>query len=260
VNSRLTPDARRWALCAALAVAAHAGLALAIPPRTDDEPGGDAVQAFVVELASLPTTRTDVPDNVAPGPDQTEAAAMPVPQKLNEEGRDADVMPAVSQDDVRLALPPVPDAEVVLPEQTIPAPRAEAAPLYQAPAPATTATQAIAPQVAETARAPEAGTAATDRALSPARWKARLERLLETNKRYPPEARARRQQGEVRVMFVLNRQGHLVSRRVVVSSGHLALDTEALALLDRTQPFPSLPKEWPGERISIAAPIRFNLR
>jgi len=237
----------RWVLSAALVLAAHAGLALAIVDRADEAGDGDTAQAFVLELASVPTARADVPDNIAPGPDQTEAAAMPVPQKLNEEDLEAEV-------------PPVLDAEVTLPEQAAPVPKAEAAPLYQAPAPATTATQALAPRIAEAARAPEAGSAPTERPLAAASWKIQLERLLEKNKRYPAEARVRRQHGEVRVVFVLDRQGNVVHRQVAVSSGHLALDTEALALLDRTQPFPALPTEWPGDKISITAPIRFNFR
>jgi protein TonB len=46
----------------------------------------------------------------------------------------------------------------------------------------------------------------------------------------------------------------------VRSAGAAALDEEALALLDRAQPFPPPPPELAGEVVNLTVPIRFNLK
>jgi protein TonB len=84
--------------------------------------------------------------------------------------------------------------------------------------------------------------------------------LLERNKRYPPAARSRRQQGVAQLFFSLDRHGHVTESRVLRSSGATTLDQEALALLRRAQPFPPPPPELTGERVGVTVPIRFNLK
>jgi protein TonB len=44
------------------------------------------------------------------------------------------------------------------------------------------------------------------------------------------------------------------------SSGAAALDEEALALLQRAQPFPPPPAEMAGPHVDLTVPIRFNLK
>jgi periplasmic protein TonB len=93
-----------------------------------------------------------------------------------------------------------------------------------------------------------------------ARWHALLSVALERNKRYPGDAKARREQGVVEVNFVIDRQGHLVSSRVIKSSGHTALDAEALALLKRSEPFPLPAQAFAAPTIELLVPIRFSLQ
>ena len=52
----------------------------------------------------------------------------------------------------------------------------------------------------------------------------------------------------------------MIESRIVRSSGAAALDEEALALLNRAQPFPTPPPELAGERVNLTVPIRFNLK
>jgi periplasmic protein TonB len=52
----------------------------------------------------------------------------------------------------------------------------------------------------------------------------------------------------------------VIESRVIRSSGAATLDEEALALLNRAQPFPAPPPEMPGPRVDLTLPIRFNLR
>ncbi|WP_249135336.1 TonB family protein [Bradyrhizobium sp. AUGA SZCCT0222] len=71
------------------------------------------------------------------------------------------------------------------------------------------------------------------------RWKSEVRNRLNTNTRFPPEAQG--QTGAVTVGFVLDRSGKLVSSWLRESTGIPALDAEALALIDRAQPFPAPP-------------------
>jgi len=91
-------------------------------------------------------------------------------------------------------------------------------------------------------------------------WQGRLLAHLERRKRYPAEARARRLQGVAHVRFTMDRQGRVLSAALEHSSGHAALDREALALLQRAQPLPPPPAETPGERITLTVPVEFFTR
>jgi periplasmic protein TonB len=133
---------------------------------------------------------------------------------------------------------PKPDVAIEAPQ-----PQPEQPPDPQIAAPATTA-----PQVARTSN-PNAVP----------NWKTRIAVLLERNKRYPAEARARREQGQTQLAFTLDRQGHLIASWIVRSSGYAALDAEALALVHRVQPFPPPPPELTGP-LTLTVPILFNIR
>nr|WP_314433757.1 energy transducer TonB [uncultured Brevundimonas sp.] len=91
-------------------------------------------------------------------------------------------------------------------------------------------------------------------------WQGRLLAHLEQRKRYPAQARARRQQGVAYVRFSMDRQGRVLSAAIERSSGHAVLDAEALALLHRSQPLPLPPAEIPGDPISLSVPVDFFTR
>jgi protein TonB len=156
--------------------------------------------------------------------------ADPVPEKPTEQvEQKPDPLPQ-QQSEVTVA-PEVPKP------QTEPPTQAE-----QPPAPATTA--------AQTARA----------RASVAAWQSEISKILEHNKRYPKGALARRPQGVAQVAFSIDRDGHVISSRIVTSSGSAALDEEALALVQRVQPFPAPPLEVPGDEIKFMVPVRFGIR
>jgi len=94
--------------------------------------------------------------------------------------------------------------------------------------------------------------------VSVASWRSAIVTILEHNKRYPSEARARGEQGVTRLAFSIDAQGHLLTSRVVKSSGSAALDAETLALVQRVQPFPPPPPELAGSELTV--PFSFNFR
>jgi periplasmic protein TonB len=89
-------------------------------------------------------------------------------------------------------------------------------------------------------------------------WRNQIVTILEHNKRYPAEARARGEQGVTRLAFSIDSRGRLLSSRVVASSGSAVLDAETLALVQRAQPYPPPPPELAGSELTV--PVSFNIR
>jgi protein TonB len=96
------------------------------------------------------------------------------------------------------------------------------------------------------------------RARATAGWQNLVMNLLEHNKRYPPEARARGEHGAAKFAFRIDGDGHLMSSRIVASSGSAALDAETLALLQRVQPFPPPPAEFAGSEMTWVLQFKFR--
>lgn len=90
-------------------------------------------------------------------------------------------------------------------------------------------------------------------------YASRLRAWLEAHKTYPKRARMRREEGVVHVHFAVDRDGQLLRGDVVGSSGFASLDAEAMAMLDRSNPFPGAPHSVRGERIEVSTPVEFFL-
>jgi periplasmic protein TonB len=134
------------------------------------------------------------------------------------------------------------DAEVALPKEE------------REPEP-TPPTPQVMPQEEQEARAPPKVAPEVVR-----KWQVTVNTRLNQFKRYPRQARAHGHQGTVKVAFVLDSGGHVVSSRVVKSSGSPILDQETLDLLQRAQPFP-VPPNGTGEKdLFLEVPISYALR
>jgi len=227
-------DLLRWVLSAAFVLAAHGGIAAAIGQWEEPVDAQEPASAIVIELAPISAAPMELPNDLAPQPEQE--AIEKVEEKVEEP------IEPTPPTDVAVMLPPPetkPEPPKPVEEQPPPAP---APPPRQAAIPA----------------APAQGrpNASTSTALP--RWQSQVAGILERNKRYPSEARNRLQQGVVRLAFSIDRQGRVVSSRIVASSGSSVLDQETLDLVHRAQPFPPPPPEFPGGEIEV--PVRFNIR
>lgn len=191
-----------------------------VPPET----------VFEVELVRFQAPPRP-PSEKPPGPVRTEAAAQRETPRTPIQPRVA--ISAVADVEPLAALPPEPQVEASA--QALPAPETTAPPSRPAP-PAMSAAAA-----AQT-------------------WEGRVLAHLERRKRYPAEARARRLQGVTYVHVTMDRAGRVLSVVLERTSGHAALDREALALLRRAQPLPQPPAEVPGDRISLSVPVDFFTR
>jgi TonB family protein len=85
-------------------------------------------------------------------------------------------------------------------------------------------------------------------------------RHLEQYKRHPSEAQAHRVEGVVTLNFRVNRNGHVLAREIVRSSGHPELDKEVISMIKRAQPLPPFPPSMPQDQLNLTVPIRFSLR
>lgn len=90
-------------------------------------------------------------------------------------------------------------------------------------------------------------------------WQRNVVDILTRNKKYPADAQSRHEEGLVVVHFTLDRGGNLIDSRVSRSSGSVALDEAALAVIRISQPFPPLPETYRKSDVNLTVPMRFRL-
>jgi protein TonB len=273
----------RWIGAAIVIAAIHAGAAWIILhwQSSHAEPSG-AAPAIMIDLAPLPIAPAAPEQEVAPGPQVTEAQPEPAPEPPAEEPAPATPEPPPPVEDEFPEIPLPPEAEVRLPEPPVidkdaatltpPPPRRPTPQVREPPQRRRTIerqrpvtpdrprqTQTTAPPRVDAQRdarmaAPSAG-GGTSSAVSPASWRGSLVAHLNRHKRFPPGASGT---GTATVSFTINRSGQVLSARLVRSSGDPVLDREAVALLNRASPVPAPPAGLGGGSISLSVPVRFN--
>jgi periplasmic protein TonB len=211
---------------------------------------------ILVELSPVAAAPPAPPNEVAPGPVQSQAEQQPTPDKPVEEAK---VEPEPEQ-------APVPEPKIEIPPAPVPEPLAVLPP----PKPKHVEKKKPRERHANLASAPSPAEQRAERAVAPApgavsrnsnavlNWKSALVARLERYKRYPAEARG--EHGTVQVAFSVDRHGAVHHPRVLRSSGSSLLDRDALAWLARAQPLPAPPPEVAGALIPIAVPLRYNAR
>jgi protein TonB len=107
-----------------------------------------------------------------------------------------------------------------------------------------------------TASAPAANSIGRGRMAGDANYQGLVAARLARFKRFPPEARRRREQGSALVSFVIDATGRVMSVRLVRGTGFAALDDEVQAMVRRASPFPSPPR---GGEMTFTAPVTFHL-
>jgi protein TonB len=96
----------------------------------------------------------------------------------------------------------------------------------------------------------------TDTSPSPSDYRNTLLRHLSNYRRYPTAGLGPRLSGTAHVAFTLNRSGELLAVWIQQGSGSDVLDTEALATVRRSQPFPAPPEDMP-DPLTVTLPISF---
>jgi len=246
-----------WSLAGIVAFALHAGgvgLALvSMQPADEPDLGASAIE-IAIELAAPKLDPTDLPV----GPD-TEAAA-PSPALVEQKA-------VIEKTDLPKAMPTETDDpdRVVSPNET-------EKPKEEEPKVTTMATQASTESVASEATAsptlqqppeatfstaPSLGTGESTRR-ERATWQKELAVHLNKYKRYPQDRLA--QSAEVIIGFVLDRVGHVISKRIVKGSGDPSFDAAALDMLQRSNPVPPPPPLVADEGLSFRLPVIFQAK
>jgi protein TonB len=227
-------DTARWVACGVIVLVAHGVGALALlssfETSSDFDAGAPVVMLELPEVAAAPAIP---PNDLAPGPPLPETEPTPAPKEETK--------------------PRETEAEVALPTPEPPKPQP---PEDERPPTSTPSAEIPPSQVAP----PTAGAAVQKLRIDAFRWQTALAAHIERFKRYPAKARSSGEQGIATVAFTIDRQGRLLTSRIVQSSGSAMLDQETLAMLSRAQPMPAPPSDLPDNKLSFIVPVRFNIR
>jgi protein TonB len=154
--------------------------------------------------------------------------------------------------------------KIELAQDTLPPPRLVVPSAVTAPLPEIVIQTVTPPPITTQATArpvPPAPVAAPQRAAGETRdsFLGRLLAQLNRFKQYPRAARQAHIEGVVMLHFVMDAQGKVQSFEIAKSSGRPVLDAEALALIQRAQPLPALPADYPTRTLDAIVPIEFSL-
>jgi TonB family protein len=87
-------------------------------------------------------------------------------------------------------------------------------------------------------------------------WRLQLVDRINRAKTFPADGYCR--EGLVKISFLIDRSGNLLSSEIAESSSIPAFDVEALAILKRAHPFPPPPEGIGGAFVTLNVPIRFR--
>lgn len=91
-------------------------------------------------------------------------------------------------------------------------------------------------------------------------WQSRLLAHLNRYKRYPDDARRRGQEGVVRLRFVVDAKGNVLSYELVGNSGSASLNRATEQMIRRAQPLPAPPEELlKNGTLEVLAPFVYSL-
>jgi len=202
--------------------------------------------AIMIDLASMPVAPETPISSVVPGLVQEE-------NPLSEPVSEPDVEPL-------LELPVVDESDTLFPKELPPKPELEKEPVIEEQV----AQQDSAPPTFEAPRddvaaAPMEGALSLAESEAFTTWQSVLLGQLERHKRYPREARRKKQEAIVYVRITINRDGTLVDYRLTQPSAHKSLNQETLNLIARAQPLPPPPPKIGGDTLEFVVPIEFYL-
>jgi TonB family protein len=104
--------------------------------------------------------------------------------------------------------------------------------------------------------APPAAPPKDGAAVGLADWRLQMVDRIDRAKTFPADGYCR--EGLVKISFLIDRSGNLLSSEIAESSNIPAFDVEALAILKRAHPFPPPPEGVGGAFVTLSVPIRFR--
>ena len=250
---------RHWLAALAIAILAHAGLVAML--LVTDKPVGKMNPGFgEIEVTLSLATPSLIVDTVSAVVAESTATAAP---EIVE-------MVAIEPQAVE-AIEPIEMVEEIVPAED-PTDYLVAAASEQ-PTKTTVETPPVAVQAAvsaevpvnpavNSAKRPPTTPSATTAAVNGAQndYFSHLRAWLERHKKYPRNAKIRRQEGTMTVRFIIQSSGNLLSYAVEQGSGFALLDREALEMLRRASPLPAIPEALGRDSLELVLPVAFYLR
>jgi periplasmic protein TonB len=229
---------RRLGVAVAASLAVHAAaMSLSLPaPRVSLLEPPQVLEVYLREAAAPPTA-APAPASLAPAAPAAEKRARP--ERRSHEPR---TLARKSEP----AAPPLPET---VEEERAPAPALETSITPQAPAvqppSAPLAVHAALPRVSRSELLSGYGQT--------------ISRTLARYKEYPRIAQMQGWQGAVTMRLRVAPSGHLIDAEVHASSGHEALDRQALAMAAKPERFPPPPEGLLESEIAVLVPVIFRL-
>jgi periplasmic protein TonB len=237
IDSNVTrADILRWGAAGTIILAAHATVIAGYVLLHHPNPPAGGEPVVLVEMAAIAS---------AP-----EAAPLDIPEE--KPAQQSEPEPEVVKPPEQLPPPPPPVVTEAVPLPEPPPPKPQVKP-KKPPAPRTV-TAARAPTQAATASAAPLGVSGAEARAAQATWRDLVAAHLRRYKGNPSK------EGDVLVGFAVDRNGHVLSRRIVRGSGHSELDAEALAMIQRAQPLPAFPPGMTQARTDVTVPLHFVVR
>jgi protein TonB len=250
------PSRRLWILAAIAALALHAGgVALAFAHLRGDD-FDESLGADGIEVGLEMTSPKVEDSNLPAGPDTDASVASPALAEQKAVIKETDLpkdTPTETEDPDRV----VTQNEAHKPKEDDPKQAAvETSASQESVAQEATARQMLEnARESETSAAPHQGIGKDDRKLTE-KWGAQLSAYLNLHKRYPEVKTTKAV--KVRVKFVLDRMGHVMSVNVVDGSGDTAYDEAALSMVRRSDPLPRPPPVVADDGLSFTVDVVFQ--
>jgi protein TonB len=241
--------------------------AIALVGWPEEQTSEDTSGAFMLELAPVAMAPPTEKLNLAVGPraDEVAASAAMVPMQEVKEKSESET-PNVAES----PLAPKPEVVVQKKQEVVEKPKEEPQKDEPRPQIETVAQSTSAPQEAKAPPPVEAPPA--EKAVGPKQgvsskpseamitWEKAVALHLNKHKRYPGEARDKKEEGVAVVWFSLDRSGKVIEGRLQRSCGSTQLDKEAIDVLNRASPFPRPPSDLTALSFNFSLPIRFQIK
>jgi periplasmic protein TonB len=274
-------DTALWTTAALVVAALHVGLVaayLVFRPAPVDRAEAPVIDVAFMPAINAPASAAPEAQPAEPVPPVQQSVAEPEPpQEMTEPAQQPEPVPPpvalttplpepIRPEEPALTVPPPKSAEpppqARKPETAPERPahkravddKADKEKRQAAAPPKPAAAQASRPS--RMAAAPNSGADSEGATAGRASWESELAAHIRRYATY--SANGSREAGTVRVGVTIDRNGRLLSRRLAGSSGSSTLDSAAMAVIERAQPYPRFPAGMSQAQIALTIPLHLR--
>lgn len=88
----------------------------------------------------------------------------------------------------------------------------------------------------------------------------KINTIIQKNKKYPPSARMREEEGKVEIQFTLSQTGNLIEVALTSPSIYPEFNKAAKNLVDKLSPFPAFPEGVDRKSITVKMEVVYELK